>query len=294
MLSATDLQLRQGETTDQYNARIVAARAVDNPEQAAKDEAAKQFGYDSADSFLRDAFQKPSQTTEQFYKSAYDAAGLGTLSNELAAKKQALTDAEARINDNPWLSEASRLGRTARTRELLGATIKNLQEEYDLKHGSVKELVDRHATDMTNDQNLRTARFNYLEKRATEAATAKKDQLAESKPFSVGSLTYQWDPTSKAFKAIGSNPTQTERQTAGVKAALKKARPALEATKGAVDHYVDPVRYMELRSDFAAQIGDVSDFDNVFAPLLSPAERARLGVGKAVGEKASPSGRSID
>src|SRR4051794_8494010 len=39
--------------------------ATPEEQKAAKDEIAKQFGYDSSDAFLTEAFSKPSQTTEQ-------------------------------------------------------------------------------------------------------------------------------------------------------------------------------------------------------------------------------------
>lgn len=73
--------------------------------------------------------------------------------------------------------------------------------------------------------------------------------------------------------------TQSEKTTALKIAAFAKARPQLEMDRGA-DGYVNPVNYMRLRSDFAEVIGDVTEFDELFAPMLSIQNRLRLGVGK--------------
>lgn len=51
------------------------------------------------------------------------------------------------------------------------------------------------------------------------------------------------------------------------------------------DLYTDPRMYLEERSNYS---GTPAEFDALFAPFLSPQERARLGVGKAVGVKAIP------
>ena len=62
-------------------------------QKAARDAVARQFGYDTEDAFIADAFQKPSQTTEQFYQSAYEAAGLPTILSGITTKKDALNRA---------------------------------------------------------------------------------------------------------------------------------------------------------------------------------------------------------
>ena len=80
--------------------------------------------------------------------------------------------------------------------------------------------------------------------------------------------------------------TATERTTAATSGAIAMARPALQESVGE-DGYVDPGIYTRLRLDFVEKYGSVSAFDNAFAPLLSPKERARLGVGEYSGIKAT-------
>ena len=81
--------------------------------------------------------------------------------------------------------------------------------------------------------------------------------------------------------------TQTEKTRELKTSAFTKARPFLEQSRGK-DGYVDPGVYLRLRSDYAEVIGDPSSFDAIFAPFLSPEERARLGLGKATGVEALP------
>lgn len=77
-------------------------------------------------------------------------------------------------------------------------------------------------------------------------------------------------------------------------AGVAKARPALEAViKTSSDHYTDPALYQSLRLDFVEAFGTPDAFDNAFAMLLSPQERARLGVGKAAGVQADESNANI-
>lgn len=135
-------------------------------QKAARDAIAQQFGYGSEDEFMADAFKKPSQTTEQFYQSAYDAAGLPTLLSSITSKKNALNRALGVVNDNPWYDEAFRRGEASRLQQLAGGDIENLLGEYNLKVGHVRDLVSRYADDVGEDERIRTARLNYLESAA--------------------------------------------------------------------------------------------------------------------------------
>lgn len=74
-------------------------------------------------------------------------------------------------------------------------------------------------------------------------------------------------------------PAVGERLRSSKIAALAKAGPALTASKG-TKGFVDPNVYMKLRNDYVQVIGDVSEYDDVFAPMLDPVDRIKLGVGK--------------
>jgi hypothetical protein len=140
--------------------------ATPEEQKAARDSIAQQFGYGSEHEFMADAFKKPSQTTEQFYQRAYDAAGLPALLSSITSKKDALNRALGVVNDNPWYDEAFRRGEASRLQQLAGADIENLLGQYNLKAGHVRDLVSRYADDVGEDERIRTARLNYLESAA--------------------------------------------------------------------------------------------------------------------------------
>jgi hypothetical protein len=79
--------------------------------------------------------------------------------------------------------------------------------------------------------------------------------------------------------ALTRKPTTTG--TGGAeKEEISSARTFLDSSRG-TDGYVDPQVYVKLRTDWTEAIGDPGDFDDIFALMLSPQERLRLGVGKA-------------
>jgi hypothetical protein len=251
----TDLFLKNGETPEQYNARIEAMRksaapkdpytsvarnagaaglgvgdaatlfgATPEEQQLQKDSLAKTFGYEGFDAFASEVFSKPSKTTEQFYRDAYGAAGLDQLVGKITSRKNDLSQAEFGINDNPWLSEASRSGRVGRLQELANADINNWQQSYDLGLGKVRDLVAANAADVGTDERMREARFNYLLKQAeTNAASAATSRIAQYLPeyiegrnstatadapktITVGDTAYAWNPTTMQFEVAASNP----------------------------------------------------------------------------------------
>ena len=75
--------------------------------------------------------------------------------------------------------------------------------------------------------------------------------------------------------------SQTEKDRAIKVEVIKRARPALIASRGD-DGYVDPNVYLEMRSNYAETIGNPTNFDDVFSLMLSPQERVRLFTEKSV------------
>jgi hypothetical protein len=191
--------------------------------QSIRDELAKQYGYGSFDEFTRDIFTKPSKTTEQLYNDAYNAAGLPDLLNKLATAKNNLNTATGNINENPWLDEASRVGRVKRLQELAQGDIANLENEYNLRLNQVHNLVQQHSQDLTDNEKLNEARLNFLLKQAEEKAQQQKASTIQSylpdyfaktqsnqKPVSVelneGNALYVWNPDTKQFELQAQKP----------------------------------------------------------------------------------------
>jgi hypothetical protein len=215
--------------------------ATPEEQKIQKDSLAQTFGFGSFDEFAKDTFTKPSKTTEQFYREAYSAAGLDQLLAKINERKNQLAQAEGSINDNPWLSEASRAGRARRLQELASADIQNWQDAYNLGLDQVKNLVSANAQDIGQDERMREARFNYLLKAAEEGVANKGTQrlstylpeylagrtsTQEPKTVNVseGNSVYQWNPTSGAFELLASKPkTYAPKAASSAKTTTKTA-----------------------------------------------------------------------
>lgn len=76
------------------------------------------------------------------YKSLYESSGIAELEKELADKEKAFTEAKGINNDNPWLSEASRVGREAKLTTLFDDRTKNLRDEIATKKADVETQLN--------------------------------------------------------------------------------------------------------------------------------------------------------
>lgn len=180
------------------------------------------------------------KSTEQLYTDAYATAGLGdikskfvALNDEINNRKATKTARQGDINENPWLSEASRLGRTRNLDELADSEINNLIDQqkalkdlYESGLTEINNLVTRTSTDETNTQKLNADHLTYLhqlaDQKVADLASSKNSKLARylpeflssaaasKKPDTIGSAEtgfFKWNPVSKTFEQVvaGSN-----------------------------------------------------------------------------------------
>jgi hypothetical protein len=221
---APNLNAIPGETVDQYEARLGAMDTATGdigkgtgfgtpvPAQpvtdlnTAHDEVAKQLGFNS----YQDALAKlgaPSEDTTKFYNDAYTSAGLDALANTIAGKQSDLNTALGKINDNPWLDEANRVGRSRNLQLLANGDIKNLTNEYNTKLKSVHDLVTAHSKDLATTDAMNKAKLTLLESQAkslaAEAATKQKQDNAAPKTIKgANGATFQWNTKTNSFDQI--------------------------------------------------------------------------------------------
>ena len=91
------------------------------------------------------AFAPPPKTWEEIYSEAYKTAGLEdvkkkitNLDTQIQTKKDQLYSEEAEINENPWLSEAGRVG--------------NVKKLYDMAEKEISNLIEQRKT-LTDEYN---------------------------------------------------------------------------------------------------------------------------------------------
>lgn len=162
------------------------------------------------DQLAQQVFTPPSQTTQQIYQQAFDAAGLANIKTqftELQAKINTRNDELNKqinaIGENPWLSEASRVGRVKRLQELAQGDIQNLvnqaQQVADLYNQGleqVHQLVSYQNQDFQNNQQLNAAKLQYLEQQAEKQLQSLQDsKVARYMPEYLKSLTASQKPT---------------------------------------------------------------------------------------------------
>ncbi len=150
------------------------------------------------------AYALPAQSTQQIYNDAYAAAGLKAIKDKFTAlqdqinkKHQELTAELGEVNENPWLSEASRIGRVKRLQELAQGEIDNLVNEaqqyadlYNQGLSEVQTVVTNTTTDFSNNQKLNAAKLEYMLKQAeTQLQTAQQGKLARYLPDYLSAKT---------------------------------------------------------------------------------------------------------
>ncbi len=188
---------------------------VVDPNQAARENAAKDLGYATFDDFMKDVTAKPSQSTQDFYTTAYNAAGLPDLLSKIGAKKDALNSALGTVNDNPWYDEAFRRGEASRLQTLANGDIANLQADYNARLANVHDLVTRETADQAANDKVNATKLNYLHQAVqdslanqkaadTVAVATQKADAAPPKTISspTTSNVYQYNPTTKQFEQV--------------------------------------------------------------------------------------------
>jgi hypothetical protein len=160
------------------------------------------------------AYAPPSQSTVDFYNSAYQSSGLNavkqqiqTLNDQINKRQQDFVTAQSVLNENPFLSEASRVGRISRLNDKAQQEIGNLvnqqaqyQQLYQNGIGEVNNLVTAHTTDFTQNTSQNQAHLQFL---LTQAATQSQATIAQSNQNALQYLPAYLQAKAKA------NPQQT-------------------------------------------------------------------------------------
>lgn len=199
--------------------------------QEESDRIKKELGIPDAET---SAFAKPSESTVETYNRMYNEAGLEDLKNkiksiddEINKDRDQFSEAVGAVNENPWLSESTRVGRVKRLNDQMEEKINNklearkqLGDMYDKGVAQIEKTITYQTNDFQNNQALNVAKLNYLIKQAESqetilknkksdkfnpvvqdyvAQTAKDATAKDSKPFKVGTHTFQWDATTKSY-----------------------------------------------------------------------------------------------
>lgn len=212
----TDLAKKAGEaglSVTEYQALMQSQNAVSKEET---DAIARELGITALEG---EVFKKPKKSTQELFDNAYNVAGLADLkakiekvNNQVDRARADLTEATGTIDENPFLTETSRVGRGKRVLSQAESKINNLlaqaktlQDLYDSGINEITSMIARDKEDFGMNQAIDQAKLNYLVKKAEIEAT----QLAKSRSSSSSATsTYLSGRTaSKVPEVIGTSDT---------------------------------------------------------------------------------------
>ena len=121
----------------------------------------------------------PGKTFQDIWDTEYKKSKLPDLEKNINKTKSDLTKAEGTINENPWLSEAGRVGRVKKLYDMAQEKIKNLTDQYNDELARVKFAVEGQTNAAANKNNMAIKELDYLTKKNIPQA-----QWAASSPTS--------------------------------------------------------------------------------------------------------------
>jgi len=85
---------------------------------------------------------QPSIDLSGIYKNLYDSSGISALEKDLSDKEKEYTEAKGKINENPFLSEATRVGRVAKLEQLFNERTANLRSDIEKKKADIETQLN--------------------------------------------------------------------------------------------------------------------------------------------------------
>ena len=236
---------RAGMSVEQYQNYLQTQNTVSKEES---DAIAKELGIPTVEGEL---FKKPSQTSQQLYQTAYNTSGLSeikgkiqAINDEIAKERSLLTEAIGTIDENPFLTETSRVGRGKRILDQAEQRINNklaqvtqYQTLYEQGINEINSMVTRNQNDFSTDQTINTAKLNYLQKKSEQQVSLLKDSKTKTSsasnlpsylkgaegnkaPTVIGNSEsgfFKYDPTTKKFVQVVGSSAKTSAEIAKLK-----------------------------------------------------------------------------
>ena len=173
------------EAGEKFPAEFMTALEAPLDEEKTKQELYTKYGISDLETkFL----EKPTQTFEDVFKRVYDTLGLSQLKTDMDKIREQINKADAdfstaigNINENPWLSEAGRVGRIAKTQEMYSRTSARLQNQmtlltnqYDRGKQEAENVATRTLQTFEKTRGYAQEELNYYLKRAEADLEAKR------------------------------------------------------------------------------------------------------------------------
>lgn len=106
----------------------------------------------------RGQFKQPSINLPEMFQSLYRDSGIESLKADMSARDKSYNDAVSQINDNPYYSEATRVGR-----------LEKLDQKHQRDTQSLKNDIATKTADIETQMNIQTKQFDIDSTQAKEA-----------------------------------------------------------------------------------------------------------------------------
>lgn len=85
---------------------------------------------------------QPTLNLPELYNTLYSSSGISALEADLSAKEKQMIEAKGKINDNPFLSEATRMGRVAKLEQLYNERTQSLRNDIATKKADIETKLN--------------------------------------------------------------------------------------------------------------------------------------------------------
>jgi len=143
----------------------------------------------------------------KLYESLYANSGIRELESELSAKEKQFIEAQGKINDNPFLSEGTRVGRVAKLDDLYQKRTANLRNDVATKKADIETKL-----------NLETKQFDINSQAAQQAMNQfntllQMGALDNASGDDIANITRSTGLSSEAIRSAVQAQRQRNRQT---------------------------------------------------------------------------------
>lgn len=280
---ADDLAKKAGEaglSVQEYQALLDRNNYVSKEES---DKLAKELGIPTVEGEL---FAKPSKTSEQLYQDAYATSGLAdlkakinTILTDISKERANLSEAVGQIDENPFLTETSRVGRGKRLLDQAEQRINNkiaemtqLEGLYNQGITEINNMVTRNQNDFSTNQTINTAKLNYLQKKLEQQVgqlgDKKKADSMSSLSSYLGGVTAGKQPT-----VIGNSDTGFYKYDSTTKKFIQVVNPSAKSIAEAKKAQADADNGGSGTGGFKPRAEDVS----LVGRFVNSAEGVKLG-----------------
>lgn len=222
------------------------------------------------------AFQTPEKSFKELWDEMYKASKLPDLEAKITKVKEDLYSAENQINENPWLSEAGRVGRIKKLYDMAQKEIDNLTDQYKTEFEKTKFSFEGAYKESQTKKEFEQKELEYLQKKNVpeaqwpkESPTSYKEYILAGGEKGTGLEYADWLKKKMQEKAEG-------KEKAEVKAQIDMAR-ELQKVRD-TEGYISPENWQKAKQAWISAGLDPEKFIKFFYIYINPAKVKSYGV----------------